>query len=166
MTLAEDAVARLLNGNIPAANVTFTPTSTIAATNVQAAIVELMGDDALSMAALQSSVTGLQKSMSSLQSTVSNLGAVQFINATANATLTKGNAYRLLAISPITLTLPASPAMGDSIRIIDGETITQSLTHVIARNGKTIMGLAEDLTVNVPGADFIVWYNGTEWRLF
>lgn len=42
--VAEDAINELLSGNIPAGNVVFTPAGGIAATNVQAAIVELGGD--------------------------------------------------------------------------------------------------------------------------
>lgn len=41
---AEDAVAEIISGNLPAANVTFTPAAGVAATTVQAAIVELAGD--------------------------------------------------------------------------------------------------------------------------
>jgi hypothetical protein len=72
----------------------------------------------------------------------------------------------ITASNSITLTLPASPTIGDSIRIIDGESITQTVTHILARNGKTIMGLSEDLTLDVVGTDFIIWYNGSDWRLF
>ena len=41
---AEDAVAEIISGNLPAANVTFTPAAGVEATTVQAAIVELAGD--------------------------------------------------------------------------------------------------------------------------
>ena len=68
----------------------------------------------------------------------------------------------------ITLTLPPSPSKGDLIRIFDvGNTFdTNSLT--IARNGRPIMGSADDLTVNTEGAAFdLVFYDNTEgWRIF
>jgi hypothetical protein len=66
---------------------------------------------------------------------------------------------------PITMTMPATPAANDEYEFEDmaGTFGTNALT--IARNGKNIMGLAQDMTCRIPGARFRVWYNGTEWRL-
>jgi hypothetical protein len=36
---------------------------------------------------------------------------------------------------------------------------------VIARNGKTIMGLAENLNINVEITALYLVYNGSEWRI-
>jgi hypothetical protein len=41
---AEDAVAEIISGNLPAGNVVFTPAAGIAATTVQTALEELAGD--------------------------------------------------------------------------------------------------------------------------
>lgn len=46
----------------------------------------------------------------------------------------------------ITLSLPASPAVGDWVTFSNR---SGTLTCVIARNGQSIMGLAEDMTVNI-----------------
>jgi hypothetical protein len=85
---------------------------------------------------------------------------------TANTTLAAGQSYRIGGSSALTLTLPADPAGGDAILLVDGESISATVQHTIARNGQTIMGLAENLTINVRGIALQLWFNGTTWRLF
>jgi hypothetical protein len=85
---------------------------------------------------------------------------------TANTNLQVGKAYRITAGSAVTLTLPSTPATGDAIHIMDGESISNTVQHTVARNGNTIMGSAVDLTLNVSGIDFTIWFNGSDWRLF
>jgi hypothetical protein len=62
-----------------------------------------------------------------------------------------------------TLTLPASPSVGDNVRILVGN-FTDT---VVARNGSNIMGLAEDLTIDVAnmGLTFIYTDASNGWRL-
>jgi len=60
-------------------------------------------------------------------------------------TATAGNQYVLTNAAATTVTLPASPAAGDTVYV----TVANGLvTNVVARNGKNIQGLAEDLTLN------------------
>ena len=66
------------------------------------------------------------------------------------------------ASSAITLTLPASPSTGDAIDILNNTT----LIHTVARNGSTIQGLSEDLSINQSGVSFKIWYTGSTWSLF
>lgn len=66
------------------------------------------------------------------------------------------------------MTLPASPADGDQVRFIDcsGTFATNNLT--VARNGKKIMGLTADMTVNTNNAAATLIYvsaNG-DWRMY
>jgi hypothetical protein len=63
------------------------------------------------------------------------------------------------------ITLSASPVLGDCLELIDGPGTWSANNLTINRNGKTIMGSAENLTCNVGGEDFRIWYNGTDWRL-
>ena len=58
----------------------------------------------------------------------------------------------------ITMTLPASPSLGDTCTVIDyaGTADTNNIT--IGRNSQPIMGTAEDLTVAVERAEFTVVY--------
>jgi hypothetical protein len=85
---------------------------------------------------------------------------------TENTTLAAGQSYRVGGSSALTLTLPADPAAGDAILLVDGESISATVQHTIARNGQTIMGLAENLTLNVRGIALQLWFTGTTWRLF
>lgn len=68
----------------------------------------------------------------------------------------------------ITITLPATPSLGDEVAVIDqdGNAATNNIT--IARNGSNIMGLAEDLTIDNNNASAIFVYSGDAtdgWRL-
>ena len=65
-----------------------------------------------------------------------------------------------------TITLPASPTIGDEVTIFDyaGTFATNNLT--VARNGQTIMGVADDLVVDYNIASFGLVYNGSTWRIF
>ena len=58
----------------------------------------------------------------------------------------------------LTLTLPATPANGDSIKISN---LSGVPTCVLARNGSLIMGSATDLTLNNATASFEIIYSGT-----
>ena len=70
------------------------------------------------------------------------------------------------SVQAVTLTLPSSPVQNDSIQIVDGGGTFDTRNLTIARNGKTIMGHAEDLVVNYNLASFGLVYNGTTWRIF
>ena len=90
--------------------------------------------------------------------------AVQTTNFTAAA----GKGYFINTSSAaITMTLPSSPSIGQFISVIDysGTFDTNNLT--IARNGKNIQGLAEDLTVNQERAGLtLVFTDNTQgWLL-
>ena len=84
--------------------------------------------------------------------------AVQSTNFTAAA----GKGYFINTSSAaITMTLPASPTLGDFISVIDynGTFDTNNLT--ISRNGKPIQGSATDLTVSIERAGLTLVYSDT-----
>lgn len=60
-------------------------------------------------------------------------------------TAVAGNQYVLTNASATTVTLPASPSLGDTVWVTVANGLT---TNVVARNGKNIQGLAEDMTLN------------------
>ncbi|MDR6768617.1 hypothetical protein J2W88_003921 [Acidovorax delafieldii] len=62
-------------------------------------------------------------------------------------TAVAGNAYRLQNVAATTLTLPASPSDGDVVGVY---AVNLLQTNVIARNGQSICGLAEDMTIDTP----------------
>lgn len=153
---AEDRLAAIQAGGVPAVNV---PVATggryPANSNAQSAFVLL--DSALTE--VEADITALGAAIAAIQ-----FFPAETLLASANSNLVAGKAYRVIATG-ITLTLPAAPATGAAIRIVDGGVLSSSATSSLARNGKTIMGLAEDLTLDIAGIDFVIWYNGTTWKL-
>ena len=73
----------------------------------------------------------------------------------ASTTASKNNLYVLTA--DLTLTLPVSPANGDSIKISN---LSGVATCILGRNGSLIMGVASDLTLDTPSASFELIYSG------
>ena len=77
-------------------------------------------------------------------------------------TATAGSHYVLTNVAATTVTLPASPASADTVWI----TVANDLaTNVIARNGNTIMGLSEDMTLNSAYASVQLRYINSSWRI-
>jgi hypothetical protein len=68
----------------------------------------------------------------------------------------------------VTLTLPASPAVGDKIRVYDVAKTFDTNNLTVGRNGKLIQGDAADLTVSTEGAAFELVFSGNTfgWRIF
>ena len=99
--------------------------------------------------------------------TVSGGAAWQAV-VTSSLTVVSKNGYFVdTSSAAITATLPSSPTLGDFISFIDynGTFDTNNLT--IARNGKNIQGVAEDLTVSVERAGLtLVFTDDTQgWLL-
>ena len=69
--------------------------------------------------------------------------------------------------SPVTLTLPSSPNLGDEVRVIDATNNAATNNITVARNGSKIMGLDSDLTININEAAFgLVYFNASRgWLL-
>ena len=87
---------------------------------------------------------------------------------TGNTTMVSGRGYFVNTTSAaITMTLPASPSLGDTVTVIDyaGTADTNNIT--IGRNSQPIQGVAEDLTVATERAAFtLVYVDGTHgWLL-
>lgn len=72
-----------------------------------------------------------------------------------NTTGVKDVAYVLTA--NLTLTLPASPSVGDKIKISNQ---SGTVTPVVARNGQRIQGLLENLVLDVDGFGIELIYSG------
>jgi hypothetical protein len=68
---------------------------------------------------------------------------------------------------PITVTLPASPSVGDNVRVMDVASNFATNNLIIGRNGETIVGDAADLTVDNDDAAFQLIYTGATngWKL-
>lgn len=85
------------------------------------------------------------------------VNASQLIGMGAFGTDTSAGAF--------TLTLPASPATGTAVRLLDlqGSWGINALT--VAGNGNTIQGDTNPLVCNVSGEYIDLWFNGSDWRL-
>lgn len=85
----------------------------------------------------------------------------------ANTTLVAGRRYFVDTSAARTLTLPASPTLGQEIVIFDatGSAGTNNIT--IARNGNKINSLTENAIIDVDKAAAVLIYTGTAigWRL-
>lgn len=85
---------------------------------------------------------------------------------TSNAssfTAASNNGY-LITGDSVVVTLPASPADNDYVDIASGDYVTGCS---VARNGKTIMGLSENMTVDASNFSFRLVYQSStgDWRL-
>jgi hypothetical protein len=69
--------------------------------------------------------------------------------------------------SAFTITLPASPSVGDEVRFLDLANTFDSNNLTVARNSEKIDGATSDLTVATEGAAFALVYSGSTygWKL-
>ena len=116
--------------------------------------IDTVADGSITLAKLNA---GIQKSVGQYYEISTNTTAIAsryyFVNTTSGA---------------ITLTLPTTATMGDTVRVIDGANTFDTNNLTVARNGHVIMGDAENLVVSTEGASFdLVYYNATHgWKLF
>ncbi len=71
------------------------------------------------------------------------------------------------ASSAYTITLPASPTVGDEVRFLDLANTFDTNNLTVGRNSQKIDGTAADLTVATEGAAFSLVYSGSTygWKL-
>lgn len=96
------------------------------------------------------------------------VGTFQTVTTSSNVTASAGQAIFLDTSSGgRTITLPSSPALGDTIRVFDVARTFDSNACTIGRNGERIMGDTADMTINTEGASFDLVYSGSSqgWRL-
>ena len=73
---------------------------------------------------------------------------------TSSTAATKDNHYYLNGAT-LTLTLPASPSVGDEVRVSE---VAGNTDCIVARNSSNIMSAAEDLTLNTAYANIKLRY--------
>jgi hypothetical protein len=71
------------------------------------------------------------------------------------------NHYIMTNGGACTFTLPASPSSGDTVWVSFTNGLT---TNIIARNGQTIMGVSEDMTVDTPSLTIELRFVSSSWR--
>jgi hypothetical protein len=152
--------ASLLAGGVPADDIV-EAADRVFVTPTQKAAIDSLGT---SVAANTTNIANNTAAIAANATALANVKTVGFTPVTGNINLVAGSAYRVTAAA--TLTLPAAPATNDAIRIIDGEIVATGVRPIVAHNGNTIMGASSDLTIDAAGADFILIWNGADWRLF
>jgi len=83
----------------------------------------------------------------------SQVRKVAITTTSTDLTLEEGRTYVYYGVG--TYTLPTSPVVGDRIEIINRSGVT---TAILARNGSNIMGVADDLELDIIDANFKVTY--------
>jgi hypothetical protein len=69
--------------------------------------------------------------------------------------------------APVTITLPATPSVGDEVHFIDSGNNLASNNLTIGRNGSNILGSGSDLTVSTNGSAFtLVYVNATRGWIY
>jgi hypothetical protein len=68
----------------------------------------------------------------------------------------------------VSVTLPASPSVGDTVRLVDVASTFDSNALTVVRNGKLLMGGTSDMTVSTENAAFDLIFSGDTfgWRIF
>ena len=94
------------------------------------------------------------------------LGGIAYTKKTANYTAVNGDGIIAdTTAGAFTVTLPASPSAGNAVYITDGGAWgTNNLT--VGRNGSTIEGAAENLTLDITGAAVQCIFDGTTWQVY
>lgn len=92
---------------------------------------------------------------------------LQWSVITSNTTAEANRGYFVDSnTAAVTVTLPASPSIGDTVRVVDlGDASTNNIT--VGRNSENIMASANDLTVATDNSAFALVYSNSTygWRL-
>lgn len=94
---------------------------------------------------------------------VSSFGTDSVANQTLTSSTTVTAGTRIFAdatAGAFTITLPASPSVGDTLQIIDVAGIFATNNVTIGRNGSKIQNLSEDLVLNLNNAAITMIYSG------
>lgn len=116
--------------------------------------------------AIEAEISARREADSSLQAAISGINSYE---VTSNVSIVANDeVFADTTSGIITLTLPASPANGSRVRVIDPKGTWGTNKCVIARNGNKIAGFSSDLELTVPSDSVnLVFYSTTsDWRLY
>ena len=95
-------------------------------------------------------------------------GAAAVTNSSinSNVTLTAGVRYFVDTTAARSLTLPASPSVGDEIQIVDASGTAGTNNITILRNSLKINGVTDDAAIDINGGAAVLLYTGSTygWR--
>jgi len=94
-------------------------------------------------------------------------GGLEYVYKTANYTASDREGVLTNTSGGVfTVTLPATPAVGDQVVVADAGNSWGTNNLTVARNGSTIAGLAENLVCDISGASVQFVYSGTTWEVY
>jgi len=143
-----------LNAKAPLASPTFTGTVTLPNSTVTNAMLS------------NSSIT-INGSAVSLGGSTTIAAGLSPVAVSTNITMVKNTRYFVDTTSDLTLTLPATPSLGDEIELYDAKNNAFTNDVVILRNGEKINGLTDDAALDINGFTVSFVYTGSTygWRM-
>lgn len=95
-----------------------------------------------------------------------NTNLLAYTRVTSNTTAVSRQSYIAdTSGGTFTITLPASPATGDWVTIVDGASF-QTTALTVGRNSSTIVDTAENLSLNIEGVSVTLVYDGSTWEVY
>lgn len=85
------------------------------------------------------------------------------ISISSNTNLSVKKRYFVTSASALTLTLPASPTVGDEVQVVDASGNSSTYNITIARNGKLINGNAGNFIIDVNGGWYTLLFTGNTY---
>ena len=162
------------NGTITTSTTAYKAGVALSATNLL--VHDNVNDEAGSLGASPALTGAPTAPTAAVGTNTTQLATTAFVLANSGTTYTAissattavaGNAYIVDTGAAVTVTLPASAAIGDTVAVIDGTGTAATNNITIGRNSHKIQGDAADMTVSLNRAAFeLVYYNATHgWLL-
>lgn len=94
-------------------------------------------------------------------------GMLPSLSVSSDITLSSGNKYFVDTSAARSLTLPATPTLGDELKIFDASNSSASSNITILNNGIKINGVLASASISTNGADALFVYTGTTygWKM-
>jgi len=70
-----------------------------------------------------------------------------------------------ITVGVFNITLPATPVIGDTVVIQDVKASFDTAPVTVLRNGSTIMGVEDDMTLDIVNETTVFKYTGSDWRI-
>jgi hypothetical protein len=160
LNATRDAAITSINQSINGSRLTTLETSSTSYNTRIGAVENYVSTAAGNISQLSSTVTGLDSAISP------NVMSAWTIKTASYTAINKDRLF-VVPADGLVITLPLTPNQGDSISIVDAAGTAAVTNFTIARNGKPIQSLSEDLIVDVASASFtLTYYNATNgWRI-
>jgi hypothetical protein len=167
--LVETTARDVADSSLQAALLTETTNRTVSDSSLQAAILSETTSRTVADSSLQASInaeaTAREIADSSLQANISIWNTYTTASASA-AVINRDQVFWDTTGGVCTATLPATPSLGATVRLIDFKGTWGTNKLVIARNGNKIQGASADLDLTVPWDSLTLVFDGVDnWHL-